>query len=127
MNRAVVDEEAEKPLDPAMEKVRRKMVRLLMISLGIMMIGLMAVLYAIVHKMSGGGAEPAAATVAIPAGSDEISSVITLPKGAQINSESLSGARILFDLTLPDGKRELAIFDTGEGRFVARYALTNAE
>jgi hypothetical protein len=127
MKKAVIDEEAEKPLDPAMEKVRRKMVRLLMISLGIMMIGLMAVLYAIVHKMSGGGAEPAPIQAAIPAGSDEITSTITLPKGAQINSESLSGTRILFDLTLPDGTRELAIFDTGENRFVARYALTNAE
>ena len=123
----VADEDAEKPLDPAMEKVRAKMVRLLMISLGIMMIGLMAVLYAIVHKLSGGGAEPAAATVAIPSGADEISSAIALPKGAQINGVSLSGTRILFDLTLPDGKRELAIYDSAEGRFAARHALTNAE
>jgi hypothetical protein len=119
MNKAVVDEDADKPLDPAMEKVRAKMVRLLMISLGIMMIGLMAVLYAIVHKMSAGPA--------VPAGTDGISSTITLPKGAQINGESLSGTRILFDLTLPDGKRELAIYDTVEARFVARHALTNAQ
>ena len=127
MSTTVVDEDAEKPLDPAMERVRRKMVRLLVIALGIMMIGLMAVLYAIVHKMSEGSKTPAPAVAAIPAGADEISASITLPKGAQINSESLSGTRILFDLTLPDGKRELAIFDTAEGRFVARYALTNAE
>ena len=127
MNNTVVNEEAEKPLDPAMEKVRRKMVRLLVIALGIMMIGLMAVLYAIVHKMSARPEAPAAASVAIPAGTDEISSTITLPKGAQINGESLSGTRILFDLTLPDGKRELAIYETLEGRFVAHYALTNAQ
>ena len=127
MNNAVVDEDAEKPLDPAMERVRRKMVRLLVIALGIMMIGLMAVLYAIVHKMSESGKQPAATAASIPAGTDEISASITLPKGAQINGESLSGTRILFDLTLSDGKRELAVYDTAEGRFVARYALTNAE
>jgi hypothetical protein len=127
MNTTVVDEDAEKPLDPAMERVRRKMVRLLVIALGIMMIGLMAVLYAIVHKMSGSGTEVAAVSAAIPAGADEISASITLPKGAQINGESLSGSRILFDLTLPDGKRELAVYDTAERRFVARFFLTNAE
>lgn len=127
MNNSVVNEEAEKPLDPAMEKVRRKMVRLLVIALGIMMIGLMAVLYAIVHKMSESGKQAAPAVAAIPAGTDEISAAITLPKGAQINGESLSGTRILFDLTLPDGRRELAIYDTLEGRFVAHFALTNAQ
>jgi hypothetical protein len=127
MNNSVMNEEAEKPLDPAMEKVRRKMVRLLVIALGIMMIGLMAVLYAIVHKMSARPDAPAAASGAIPSGADEISSAITLPKGAQINGESLSGSRILFDLTLPDGKRELAIYDMLEGRFVAHYALTNGQ
>lgn len=127
MNSMVADDEADKPLDPAMEKVRRKMVRLLMISLGIMMIGLMAVLYAIVHKMSGSGAKPDAAAVAIPAGADEISAPITLPKGAQINSVSLSGSRILFDLALPDGGRELAVYDSQEKRFTARHALSNAK
>ena len=50
-------EEDEKPLDPAMENVRKKMVRLLAISLGVMMVGLMAVLGAIVYKISGGGKE----------------------------------------------------------------------
>ena len=127
MNTTVVDEDGERPLDPAMERVRRKMVRLLVIALGIMMIGLMAVLYAIVHKMSESGKASAPAVAAIPAGADEISASITLPKGAQINGESLSGSRILFDLTLPDGKRELAVYDTVERRFVARYLLTNAE
>ena len=127
MNTTVVDEDAEKPLDPAMERVRAKMARLLMISLAIMMIGLMAVLYAIVYKMSESGKQAVPVAVSVPVGADEILATITLPKGAQINGESLSGTRILFDLTLPDGKRELAVYDTTEGRFVARYALTNAQ
>ena len=42
----------EQPLDPAMERVRRKMIRLLAVSIGIMVIGLMAVLAAIVYKIS---------------------------------------------------------------------------
>ena len=45
------DDLDEKPLDPEMEKVRRKMVRLLAVSIGVMFIGLMAVLGAIVYKI----------------------------------------------------------------------------
>jgi hypothetical protein len=46
------DDLEEKPLDPEMEKVRRKMVRLLAVSIGIMFIGLMTVLGAIVYKFT---------------------------------------------------------------------------
>lgn len=42
----------EPQLDPAMERVRRKMVRLLIISIAIMVIGLMAVLAAVVYKIN---------------------------------------------------------------------------
>lgn len=42
----------EPPLDPAMERVRRKMIRLLVISIGIMVIGLIAVLSAVVYKIN---------------------------------------------------------------------------
>lgn len=126
MSNAALDDEPEKPLDPAMEKVRRKMIRLLAISIGVMMAGLMAVLFAIVYKMnSKPGAQTGEAALAVPQGAEEIAGTIVLPEGAQINSQSLSGNRIAFDLTLPDGKRELAVFDMAAGHFVARYQLTN--
>ena len=128
MSNAVLDDEPEKPLDPAMEKVRRKMIRLLAISIGVMMAGLMAVLFAIVYKMNSKPAGLAAETaLALPQGTEEIAGTIALPEGAQINSQSLSGNRILLDLSLPDGKRELAIFDMGANRIVARYTLTNVK
>ncbi|MGB8818355.1 MAG: fimbrial protein [Rhizobiaceae bacterium] len=128
MSSAALDEEPEKPLDPAMEKVRRKMIRLLAISIAVMMAGLMAVLFAIVYKMnSKPPVAPVVADLATPSGAGEISGSIALPAGAQINGQSLSGNRILFDLSLPDGARELAIFDIAANRFVARYALTNTK
>ena len=46
------DDLDEKPLDPEMEKVRRKMVRLLAVSIGIMFIGLVTVLGALVYKFT---------------------------------------------------------------------------
>jgi hypothetical protein len=54
MSQVNQDDLEEKPLDPDMEKVRRKMVRLLAVSIGIMFIGLMAVLGAIVYKFTQG-------------------------------------------------------------------------
>ena len=65
----------EEPLDPAVEAVRVKMVRLLAVSGGIMMLGLMAVLLAIVYKVNqdvepkaAAKVTPNEATLAIPAG-----------------------------------------------------------
>ena len=52
MSKINEDDLDEKPLDPEMEKVRRKMVRLLAVSIGIMFIGLMTVLGAIVYKFT---------------------------------------------------------------------------
>ena len=125
------NEAIEKPLDPAMEKVRRKMVRLLVISIGVMMAGLMAVLYTLVHKIS---ERPIKAVAPVASESSfatipgkDISGQIALPTGAQINNQSLSGSRILMDVTLTDGKRQTIIFDVSEQRIIARFDVTNVQ
>lgn len=125
------NEAIEKPLDPAMEKVRRKMVRLLVISIGVMMAGLMAVLYTLVHKIS---ERPIKAVAPVASESSfatipgkEISGKLALPTGAQINNQSLSGSRILMDVTLTDGKRQTIIFDVSEQRIIARFDVTNIQ
>ena len=46
------DEQEEKPLDPVMENVRRKMIRLQLVSAGVMLVMLMVVLGAIVYKLT---------------------------------------------------------------------------
>jgi hypothetical protein len=128
MNKAVPLDEEDKPLDPAMEKVRRKMVRLLVVSIGIMMAGVMALLFAIVYKMNNKSAKPVAATsLTIPQGVDEISATIALPEGAQINSHSFSGTQIMLDITLSDGQREMVLYDMVQGRIIAHYKLTNVK
>jgi hypothetical protein len=114
-------EEDEKPLDPAMEKVRQKMVRLLAVSLGVMLIGLMAVLGAIVYKMSG---SKGAAQTGIGADGAVIAGDIILPRGAYLNSHSLSGDRISLDVTLRGGAREIEVYDMVRQKIVARFAVT---
>ena len=45
-------EEQEEPLDPAMERIRRKMVLLQLVSGGILFVCFMAVLAAVVYKVA---------------------------------------------------------------------------
>ena len=58
------DDQEEKPLDPAMESVRRKMVRLQIVSGAIMFVSLMAVFGAVVYKAMHSEAKEAASAVA---------------------------------------------------------------
>jgi hypothetical protein len=117
-------DEDEKPLDPVMENVRKKMVRLLLTSLGIMMVGLMAVLGAIVYKINSGGGGVAAVRTEIPSDGAVIAGSIALPKGAWVNGQSLSGNRISLDVTLQGGARQIVVYDMASLKIVARFALT---
>jgi hypothetical protein len=116
-------EEEDKPLDPAMEKVRRKMIRLLGVSIGVMMAGLMAVLFAIVYKMNS-RSEKGPVIASMPsAGMIAGMGEIVLPAGAYMNSQSLYGDRLSLDVTLKGGAREIHIFDLTSRQIVARFAV----
>jgi hypothetical protein len=121
---ATGDTETEQPLDPATEKVRRKMMRLLLVSIGIMMIGLMAVLGAIVYKIGSGEKQAVAdagnAGVPVEPGFE---GRIDLPDGAEIQSSDLDGDRVLLGLRLSDGRRELIVYSLSNARIIARIAL----
>ncbi|MFC5756642.1 hypothetical protein [Rhizobium sp. GCM10022189] len=120
------DEQEEKPLDPAMENVRRKMVRLQIVSGAIMFVSLMAVFGAVVYKVT--RAEPSQATAS--AGSSGVPSdapvtaTASLPIGFRIEQTSLSGGQILFYGTDVDGKRKALVFDIKAGRIVANITLS---
>jgi hypothetical protein len=118
-------EDDNKPLDPAMEKVRRKMIRLLGVSIGVMMAGLMAVLFAIVYKMNGAGKAPSAIASTPSTGAIAGAGEIVLPAGAYMNSHSLSGDRLSLDVTLKGGAREIQIFDMTRRQIVARFAVVS--
>jgi hypothetical protein len=116
--------EEEKPLDPATERVRRKMVRLLVVSIGVMMVGLMAVLGAIVYKVSnsgnGAGGEVASGGVPIEPGFE---GRVDLPQGAEIVSTALDGDNILLQLRLAQGERQIVIHSLSRNRIIARLML----
>ncbi|MEM9734826.1 MAG: fimbrial protein [Pseudomonadota bacterium] len=99
----------EEPLDPAVEAIRVKMVRLLAVSGSIMMLGLMAVLAAIVYRVTSADeadqvAKPSVALVdqAVPAGGVR-PAYAGVPKGSEILSIMPDGFGVFITLRKADG------------------------
>ncbi|GKX33620.1 MAG: hypothetical protein MnENMB40S_12380 [Rhizobiaceae bacterium MnEN-MB40S] len=115
------DEQDEKPLDPEMEKVRRKMVRLLGVSIGVMFIGLMAVLAGVVYKIVSadrGDVVTAASDLQFPAdGLLEVEA--DLPDGFEVAQVSMNGGLLLFYGQSTDGASQVLLYDIGHARIVA--------
>lgn len=122
---ALDDENEEKPLDPAVERVRRRLVRFVAINLGLLFVALMAVVVAIVYRAGGSDPAPEAAAappLAPPAG-EMLTGEIPLPAGSRLLGQSLEGTRLLLDVELAEGGRALFLYDLAERRMIGRYDL----
>src|SRR6185295_3000030 len=96
------DSEDDAPLDPAAERLRRKLARLLFVSGGIMMLGLIAVFAAIVYKVTVRGERAGRHSAAFP-----VEGNIAVPPGYKIVSAALDGDRALLTLADPNGSTSL--------------------
>ncbi|MDX8442695.1 fimbrial protein [Mesorhizobium australafricanum] len=126
MARPVTEEDEEKPLDPAAENVRRKLVRFMIVNLGLLFLALMVVIGALVYKARNApvaGSAPAG-EVQVPAGVP-LSGDIVLPVGAKVVSQSLSGNRLSIDAELADGSRSIFVYDIAERRVIGQFAIRN--
>ena len=124
MSNLDTEEQEDKPLDPVMEKVRRKMVRLQLVSAGIMLVMFMAVLGAIVYKVTRPDprAQAALGGAGIPVG-EKVKAVASLPAGFQVRSVSLSGGQLLF-YGSGVGTGDMAIvYDIATARIVAEISV----
>ncbi len=117
----------DEPLDPVMEKVRVKMVRLLGISIGLMLLALITVLGAVVYKISQGSQEAEGESEVNQSTSSEKSILpflenleVDLPEGARVVSSSLSNNNIMLDLRMVDGGRQFWILDLSSGKIISR-------
>ena len=119
------DEQEEKPLDPVMENVRRKMIRLQLVSAGVMMVMLMVVLGAIVYKLTrtGDGDQPQQAAVTVPSDAPLVTTA-ALPTGFVVSDVALSGSQILFYGATAAGENRAVVFDISAGRIVADISVT---
>lgn len=118
----------DKPLDPAVERVRRRLIRFMVINLGILFVAFALVLGAIIYKLSFAPKKTAdqVRSVEVPNGESPIKAAIPLPAGAKLLSSSLSGGRALLDVELADKSRTLIFYDLESGRVIGSYALKPA-
>lgn len=122
------DEDQEKPLDPAVERVRRRLVRFVAINLGLLFLALMAVVVAIVYRANREETPPAVAgELPAPAEGGVRRGEIALPAGARVVSHSISGNRLSIDAELVEGGRSIFVFDIAENRLVGRFDIVAGE
>ncbi|CAN7305098.1 fimbrial protein [Mesorhizobium amorphae] len=126
MARPIADEDQEKPLDPEVEGVRKKLLRFMAINLGLLLLALMVVIGALVYKARNAppASPPLASDIQVPAG-EPVSGDIVLPVGAKVVSQSLSDNRISIDAELADGSRTIFVYDIAERRIIGRFAIRN--
>lgn len=116
------DTDEDKPLDPAAERVRRKLVRFMGINLAILFAAVMAVVLAVVYRSM--SPEPAdGAIVPVPPSAEMLSGEILLPAGSRIVSHAVSGNRLTFHLRLAGGEDAVVVYDMAEGRRIGRFAI----
>jgi len=123
----MADHDDEKPLDPAAERVRRKMVRFMAVNLSILFLAVMVVVAAVVYRAflanrSADAPEPVAATTISPPAA---SGVLSLPSGADIVSQSLSANRLSLHVR-QSGAEAILVFDLSTGQQVGRFDIRRA-
>jgi hypothetical protein len=115
-------DEEESPLDPAAERLRRKLARLLLVSGAIMVLGFIAVFAAIVYRLGGfaqGGPDAAEA----PPGAAPFEASLPMPAGARLMSADLDGNRVLLTVQAADGAVSLLLLELPSGRIIGRYTI----
>jgi hypothetical protein len=117
-------EQDEKPLDPAAERVRQRLVRFLAINLGILFLAVMIVLGAVVYRAFLTKPAPDVA-VATPGGQTQTAGELSVPSGAEIVSQSISGNRLSLHVR-QNGSDAILIFDLGSGEQVGRFEIRRA-
>lgn len=118
------DEEEDKPLDPAVEKVRRKLLRFVFVNLGILFVALIAVVAALIYKTwTERPQTPPLLAGEVPGAAAE--GTIALPTGARIVSQSLWGERLSLQVELPGGGQEIIVYDMVRAAVVGRYRVAD--
>lgn len=108
--------EEDEPLDPQIEALRLRLMRLLRGGL-ILGFGALAVVVALVYRFAG-----PADRAAPPPPAPGAAVAVALPEGARVVGTAVGTDRLALTLELPDGRTVIRVVDTG-GRPIVTYTL----
>ena len=109
--------DGDEPLDPAVERVRQKVSRLIAVSIGTLLVGVFAILGAVLYRSN---AEPSTPTQGF-AERD-----IRLVPGASVRGVSGTGEGLVVEIALPDGTVEVVVLDPATAALRSRVRFRPA-
>lgn len=117
------------PLDPAVERVRKKLMRLMIVSIAITLILMLAVLFGVVYKIiaTGSSAKQTELLSSHHKNKETLHHTLSLPKNTQILSQSLSEHNISLKILTPDGQTKFMIYNYHSGALIAVLSVDTAE
>jgi hypothetical protein len=123
------DEDDDRPLDPAVERVRQRLVRFVAINLGLLFLALMAVVVAIVYRANRLPEPPPeeVTELASPGDGTVLQGRIALPPGATVLGHTVSGARLSVLIDLRDGNFQVVVYDMAQDRVIGQFDIAQGE
>jgi len=127
----------EPPLDPAVERVRKKLMRLMLSTIVVTFVLLLAVLVAIFYKIIAPSQKTHTSvqeslpnqtnnSSAVAVGNEEpILRQLHIDSHSRVISTNISGNRILLAVARADGKKQLIIYDFKLGETIAVISLVD--
>ena len=107
----------DEPLDPAVERIRARLSRLMLLGVGTLLLGLVAVFVAVIYRSQANGSSSAAVAQA----------EVRLLPGAIVRSTAIAENGVLVTIDLPDGSVDLVVLDPRSGALRGRTTLRPAE
>jgi len=105
------------PLDPAVERVRLKLRRLILVSSLTVVLGFVAVLFAVIYRIGPGGSKSG-----LTPSSAELRIEQAIPAGARVISSSLNGDQLALTLDAA-GDTRVVILNVNTGKVLRNITL----
>lgn len=118
--------EAEEPLDPEIEAVRRRLIRFMIINL-VVVFGLVLIVIAVLVYRQIGSDEtpPAAVSSEVPSSSGSSEPArFTIDAGEVLVGQSFEGGTVSLVLERPDGTQRIVIVEIGTGRTLQELIIS---
>lgn len=104
----------EPPLDPAVERIRKKLALLLFGSMGIMVLGVFSIFVVIAFRLG-----------AFSEGDDAFDVHATLPRDAKVIETSIGDKQLAVRIALPDGSQEVRLYRVPGGEYTGRIGFVS--